>query len=30
MFRMFGQKFFSPPDMQTLETTLNVAKVELG
>jgi hypothetical protein len=30
MFRMFGQKYFSPPNMQTLETTLNVAKVELG
>ena len=29
MFRMFGQKVFSPRDMQTFESTLNVAKAEL-
>jgi hypothetical protein len=30
MFRTFGQKVFTPSDMQTFEQTLNVAKVELG
>jgi hypothetical protein len=29
MFRTFGQKVFSRPDMEMLERTLNVAKAEI-